>query len=71
MIRKSMKKTKESWIERQCYKIKDSLSGNDSEMACQMVKDLATHDKGKLPPFKNKSGKCLTEDQEILKQWTE
>ena len=66
-----MNKAKESWIERQCCKIAVSLSRNDSKIAYQLVKDLTTHKQGKTTTIQDKSGKCLTEDQEILKQWTE
>ena len=37
----------------------------------QLVKDLTTEKQGKSTTIQDKSGKCLTEENEILHRWTE
>ena len=37
----------------------------------QLVKDLTTEKQGKSTTIQDKSGKCLTEENEILNRWTE
>ena len=59
-----MKKAKEDWIGAQCEKIKTYLNKNNSKRAYQLVKDLTS-------AIQDKSGKCLTEEKEILSRWTE
>ena len=39
--------------------------------AYQLVKDLTTEKQGKFTNIQDKSGKCLTEENEILNRWTE
>ena len=39
--------------------------------AYQLVKDLTTVKQGKATTDQDSSGKCLTEEKEILNQWTE
>ena len=39
--------------------------------ACQLVKDLTAEKQGRSITVQDKSGKCLTEEQEILSRWTE
>ena len=36
-----------------------------------MVKDLTTVKQGKATTLQDRSGKCLTEEREILNRWTE
>ena len=36
-----------------------------------LVKDLATEKQGKSTTIQDKSGKCLTEENEIINMWTE
>ena len=70
-IKKNMKKAKENWIEEQCQDIDDSLKNNNSKKAYQLVKDLTSTKEGRTTTIQNKDGKCLTEEQDILKRWTE
>ena len=35
------------------------------------MKDLTSENKGRSTTVQDKSGKCLTEEQEILRRWTE
>ena len=58
-----MKKAKENWIEEQCSEIEENLRKNNSKRAYHLVKDLTT--------VQDRSGKCLTEEREILNRWTE
>ena len=44
---------------------------NTSKRAYQLMKDLTTMKQGKATTVQNHSGKCLTEEQEILNRWTE
>ena len=66
-----MKKAKENWIGEQCSEIEENLNKNNSKKAYQLVKDLTTVKQGKATTVQDRSGKCLTEEQEVLNQWTE
>ena len=70
-IRKRMKEAKEKWINEQCNEIEVSLSHNNSKKAYQVVKDLTTEKQGRAVTIKDKAGKSLTEEQDILQRWTE
>ena len=39
--------------------------------AYQLVKDLTTVKQGKATAIQDRSGKCFTEEGDILNQWTE
>ena len=47
------------------------LRKNNSKKTYQLVKDLTTEKQGKVTTIQDKSGKCLTEENEILNRWTE
>ena len=66
-----MKKAKEKWIEEQCSEIEENLRKNNSERANQLVEDLTTVKQGEATTVQDRSGKCLTEEREILNRWTE
>ena len=70
-VKKAMKKAKENWTDEQCQSIEDNLKKNNSKKAYQLVKDLTSTQKKRTSTIQNKDGKSLTEDQEILKRWTE
>ena len=63
-----MKKAKENWIRKQCSELEENLTKNNSE---QLVKDLTTVKQGKATTVQDRSGKCLTEERQILNRWTE
>ena len=42
-----------------------------SKRAYQLVKDLTSEKQGRSSTIQDKSGKCLTEEKEILSRWTE
>ena len=44
---------------------------NNSKRAYQLLKDLTTVKQGKATTVQDHSGKCLTEEQQILNRWTE
>ena len=69
--REAWKKAKENWIGEQCSEIEENLRKNKCERAYQLVKDLATVKQGKAATIQDRSGKCLTEEREILNRWTE
>ena len=66
-----MKKAKENWIGEQCSEIEENLRKNNSKRAYQLVKDLTTVKQGKVTTVQDRSGKCLTEERQILNRWTE
>ena len=70
-IKRCMKKTKENWIGKQCSEIEENLRKNNSKRAYQHVKDLITVKQGKTTTVQDRSGKCLTEERELLNRWTE
>ena len=70
-IKKCMKKAKENGIGEQCSEIEENLKKNNSKRAYQLVKDLTTVKQGKATTVQDRSGKCLTEEREILNRWTE
>ena len=70
-IQKAVKKAKEDWIGAQCEEIETCLNKNNSKRAYQLVKDLTSEKQGRSSAIQNKSGKCLTEEKEILSTWTE
>ena len=70
-IKMFMKKAKENWIGEQCSEIEENLSENNSKRAYQLVKDLTTVKQEKATTVQNCSGKCLTEERQILNRWTE
>ena len=70
-IRTEMKMAKETWMQGQCQEVEACLRKNNSKKAYQLVKDLTTEKQGKSTTIQDKSGKCLTEENEILNRWTE
>ena len=64
-----MKKAKENWTPEQCSEIEENLRKNNSKRAYQPIKDLTTVKQGKATTVPDHSGKCLTEEQEILNRW--
>ena len=66
-----MKKAKENWIGEQCSEIEENLRKNNSKRAYQLVKDLTTVKQRKATTVQDRSGKCLTEEGQILNRWTE
>ena len=70
-IKKCMKKAEENWIGERCSEIEENLKKNNSKRAYQLVKDLTTVKQGKATTVQDGSGKCLTEERQILNRWTE
>ena len=66
-----MKKAKENWIGEQCSEIEENLKKNNSKRAYALVTDLTTVKQGKVTTVQDRSGKCLTEERQILNRWTE
>ena len=63
-------KAKENWIGEQYNKIDENLRKNNSKRAYQLVKDLTTVKQEKSTTVQDHSGKCLTEERQILNRWT-
>ena len=70
-IKRGMKKVKENWIGEQCSETEENLRKNNSKRAYQLVKDLTSVKQGKTTTVQDRSGKCLTEERQILNRWTE
>ena len=70
-IRTELKIAKETWIQGQCQEVEACLRKNNSKKAYQLVKDLTTEKHCKSTTIQDKSGKCFTEENEILNRWTE
>ena len=66
-----MKNAKETWIGEQCSEIVENLRKNNNKRAYQLVKDLTTVKQGKATTVQDRSGKCLTEERQIMNRWTE
>ena len=69
-LKKAREKQKRR-IEEQCQGIKENLQKNNSKKAYQLVKELSSSKQGRTTTIQDKAGTCLTEEQDILKRWTE
>ena len=56
----------ENWIGEQCSEIEENLRKNNSKRAYELVKDVTTVKQGKVTTVQDRSGKCLTEERQIL-----
>ena len=70
-VQKAMKKAKEDWVGAQYEKIETCLNKNNRKRAYPLVKDLTLEKQGRSSTIQVNSGKCLTEEKEILSRWTE
>ena len=69
-LEKGMKKGKENWIGEKCQNIDDCLK-NNSKKAYKLVQDLTATKQERTTTIRDKDGTCLTENEDILKRWTE
>ena len=65
-FQKAVKKAKEDWIGAQCEELGTCLNKNNSKKAYQLVKDQTLENEGRYSTIQDKSGNCVTEEQEIL-----
>ena len=70
-IKRCMKKAKENSIGEQCSETEENVRKNNSKRAYQLVKDLTTVKQGKATTVQDRTGKCLTEERQILNRCTE
>ena len=70
-VKKGTRKEKETWIEDKCKGIDENLQKNNSKKVYQLVKELTSSKQGRTTTIQDKTGKCLTEEQDILKRWAE
>ena len=54
----------------QCGEVEENL-GKNIKRAYQLVKDLTIVKQGKATTVQDRSGKCLTEERQILNRWKE
>ena len=65
-IQNAVKQVKEDWIGSQCQEIETCLNKNNSKRAYQLVKDITLEKQSRYSTIQDRSGKCLTQEQEIL-----
>ena len=65
-IKRCTKKAKENWMGEQCGEVEENLRKNNSKRAYKFVRDLITVKQGKAITVQDRSGKCLTEERQIL-----
>ena len=70
-IQMAEKKANEDWISSRCEEIETCVNKNNSNRAYQLEKDLTSEKQGRSSTIQGRSGKCVTEEQEILSRWTE
>ena len=72
LIRRSMKKAKEDWLEQQCKEIYYDLSrGINSKKAYTTLKLITNSSSRKKSIIKDKTGTPLTNDKAKMERWTE
>ena len=65
-IKRCMQKANENWTGEQRGEIEENLRKNSSKRAYELVKDLTTVKQGKATTVQDRSGKCLTEERQML-----
>ena len=70
-IQEAVKKANEDWIGAQCEEIETYLNKNNGKRAFKLVKNLSSEKQNRSSTIQDRSGKCLTEKQDILSRWTE
>ena len=71
-VKNGVTKAKEIWIEEHCQSIEENLQKNNSKWAFQLVKEpTSSKQQGRTTTIQDKAGECLTEEQDIMKRWTE
>ena len=70
-IKKGIIKVKENWIGEQCQSIDDCLKKNNSKKAYELVQDLTGIKQERTATIQDQGGTRLTENEDILKRWTE
>ena len=69
-IKRCIKRRKKTGPENSAVR-QENFRKNNSKRAHQFMKDLTTVKQGKATTIQDYSGKCITEEREILNQWTE
>ena len=70
-IQKAVKKSNRGLDRSQCEEIETCLNKNNIKKTYQLVKDLTSENQSRSSTVQDRSGKCLTEENEILTRWTE
>ena len=66
-----MKKANEDWLGTQCEEIETCLNKNNSKRHISTGEGSDLRETGSTSVIQDRTGKCLTEEQEILIRWTE
>ncbi|GFR93520.1 retrovirus-related Pol polyprotein LINE-1 [Elysia marginata] len=70
-VRKKMKKAKEKWIDDQCVAIEQGMSSGRSKQVFSTLKMLTKTCQPKVNLIKDKDGRLLTDDEDIMQRWSE
>ena len=66
-IKRCMNKSKENWTGEQCSEIEENLRKNNSKRAGIPTRERLDHcETGENNSVQDRSGKCLTEERQIL-----
>ena len=64
-----MKKAKEDWVNRKCYKIDICFTHNNTKKAHQIVKDLTKSKYCASMNIQDKDENCINDENDILIRW--
>ena len=70
-IRKQMREAKEQWISDQCDHIDAGMRSGNSKAAFDTLKRMTKPHQNRSTGIEDKNGNLLTEEQAIIKRWTE
>ena len=70
-IKKEMRIAKENWINKKCTDIGKCLIRNNIKKAFQIVNELTKNKDKIIVNVHDKYSKCITDQIEVLKRWTE
>ena len=69
--KESAKRDKEQWIEDKCEEVQQSFDHSKSRKAYGLIREIKKKHEPRMNNIKDKSGKILTEKQEIMQRWEE
>ena len=70
-VKKAWEKQRRHGLKNNAKVSKKTCRKNNSKEAYQLVKELTSSKQGKTATIQDKAEKCLAEEQDILKMWTE
>lgn len=70
-VRKSIREAKENWLDEQCAHIEKGMAKGNSKQAFDTLKKITRTQVNKTSAIEDANGTLLTENEEVLKRWTE